>query len=240
MSEPPAPPLLRLHRVRKGYGALRPLRIEELAVASGERLSLFGFDAVSAEVFVNLVTGAALPDDGGVEVCGRPTSDVVNGGDWLAALDRFGLLTDRIVLLDALTVAQNLAIPFTLAIDPLGPDARARVARLAREVELDQVLDRPAVDITPSDRARLRLGRALALDPLLVLLEHPTASVPAADVRDAARLIARLADHRGCAVVALTTDDRFARSLGGRRLTLEPATGALRGRSTWPWGRQRA
>ena len=58
----------------KEYGGLRPLRIAELRVAAGERVAILGFDQPSAEVFVNLATGATLPDAGEVSVFGRATS----------------------------------------------------------------------------------------------------------------------------------------------------------------------
>jgi ABC-type sugar transport system ATPase subunit len=56
--------VLRLSRVRKQYNALRPLRLNDLSIAAGERVSLSGLDAGAAEVLVNLVTGASVPDEG--------------------------------------------------------------------------------------------------------------------------------------------------------------------------------
>ena len=55
-------PLLELTSVSTDYRGLRPLRIERLTVASGDHVALVGFDRVTAELFVNLVTGAKLPD----------------------------------------------------------------------------------------------------------------------------------------------------------------------------------
>ena len=54
--------LLRLTDVAKTYGGLRPLRIRAFALAAGEVVGLAGFDQTTAEVFVNLVTGATLPE----------------------------------------------------------------------------------------------------------------------------------------------------------------------------------
>ena len=87
-----------------------------------------GFDQPSAEVFVNLATGATLPDAGDVSVFGRPTTAIDDSADWLATVDRFGIVSERAVLLDALTVIQNLAMPFTLEIEP-PPDDGARARR---------------------------------------------------------------------------------------------------------------
>ena len=58
--------LIRLRGVSKDYRSLRPLRIAELDLPPGRSLALLGFDQMMAEVFVDLITGAILPDTGEV------------------------------------------------------------------------------------------------------------------------------------------------------------------------------
>ena len=67
----------------KAYGGLRPLRIARLRVAAGDRVALLGFDQPTAEVFVNLATGATLPDAGEVSIFGLPTRAIEDSADWL-------------------------------------------------------------------------------------------------------------------------------------------------------------
>src|SRR6516165_4243326 len=119
-------PVLHLVNVRKQYQSLRPLRVNNLSVDRGERVVLSGLDAGAAEVLVNLVTGASLPDEGDVRVLGRVTSSIADGDEWLASLERFGIVSPRAVLLDAATVLQNLVMPLTLAIDEIPPDAERK------------------------------------------------------------------------------------------------------------------
>ena len=126
-------PVLQITGVEKRYQSLRPLRIQELTIAAAERVAVSGFDAGAAEVLVNLVTGASLPDRGEVRVLGHRTADIVGGDEWLASLDRFGIVSPRGVLLEAATIEQNLAMPLTLEIDPVPPDVAARVVDLARQ-----------------------------------------------------------------------------------------------------------
>src|SRR3954452_14329229 len=129
-------PLVQITELTKDYNALRPLRLRDLEVAPGELLALLGLDAPAAELFVNLVTGATLPDAGAVRVFGVDTAAITDADEWLRTLDRVGILSDRAVLLEELTVAQNLAMTFTLAIDPIPVDVRNTVESLAREVGL--------------------------------------------------------------------------------------------------------
>ena len=95
-----SPAIIEMTAVRKNYGGLRPLRIQALAVAAGERVAIAGIDAVGAELVVNLVTGASLPDEGEVRVFGARTQDLADGDEWLSSLDRFGIVTDRAVILE--------------------------------------------------------------------------------------------------------------------------------------------
>lgn len=223
--------VLELVDVTKSYGGLRPLRIAELTVTAGEQVAIVGIDQPVAEVLVNLMTAASVPDTGTVQVFGRPTTAISDGDDWLNLLDRFGIMADRAVLLDALSVIQNLSMPLSLAIEPPADAIRARATSVAREVELDPVHDEGAVGgLDGTARARVRLGRALALEPSILLLEHPTATVARPDVKEFGRLVRRVAEQRGVAAVTLTADRTFAEAAASRVLSLEAGTGRLTSR----------
>jgi ABC-type sulfate/molybdate transport systems ATPase subunit len=76
-------------------------------------------------------------------------------------------------------------------------------------------------------RMRIHLARSLALEPTLLLLEHPTAPL-AVDAREPyARQVADVALRRGLTVVACSQDRVFAREVATRYLQLQPATGEL-------------
>jgi ABC-type transporter Mla maintaining outer membrane lipid asymmetry ATPase subunit MlaF len=165
-----------------------------------------------------------------VRLLGRSTAAITDSADWLAVVDRFGIVSPRAVLLDALTVVQNLAMPFTLDIEPVPEDIRARVAALAQRVALDEAsLDRAVAELGPMGAVRVRLGRALALDPAVVILEHPTAGVPP----DAIAELAALCRAAPAATIVLTADAGFAAAASDRCLVLDPASGRLAPRAGW-------
>lgn len=228
-------PLLQLSAVIKDYRGLRPLRIAHLEIAAGDQVAIVGLDRPAAEVFVNLVTGATLPDRGEIDQFGRSTAAIKDGSDWLATLDRFGIVSERAVLLDALSVVQNLAVPFSLEIEPPPDEVRARVQALAGEVGLDQsVWDRPVADLGGTERLRVRLARSLALEPAVLLLEHPTAALASGDLAPLGRHIRAVSEQRGLAALTLTADPEFAAAISARVLILDPTSGRLaEGRRGW-------
>jgi branched-chain amino acid transport system ATP-binding protein len=214
--------------VVKDYRGLRPLRVANLAVDLGERVALAGLDVPAAETFINLATGAALPDQGDVSVMGQPTSAITEPDHWLSSLDRFGIVSHRAVLLDAVTVAQNIAMSFSLSIDPIPPDIRSQVEALAVATGITaSELELQAGGVSAATRVRAHLARALALRPAVLVLEHPTLNVEPRDVPGLGSSIAHATTGREIAVLALTDDPVLAKELGGRRMKLNAGTGAV-------------
>jgi ABC-type transporter Mla maintaining outer membrane lipid asymmetry ATPase subunit MlaF len=222
------PPIVEIKGVRKNYSALRPLRMNSLVVAPAERVAVAGLDSTAAELVVNLVTGATLPDEGEIQVFGRRTADVVDGEAWLASLDRFGIVSDRAVLLEGSTLVQNITLPFTLEIDPVSPEMRAQVVGLATECGIEnEWLEQPAAALPPGVRARVHFARAIALGPALLLMEHPTAALPQGERGAFGQVVVRVCDARGLTTVMMTNDAEFAEIAAHRIVTLQPATGEL-------------
>ncbi|MGE3401154.1 MAG: ATP-binding cassette domain-containing protein [Vicinamibacterales bacterium] len=227
---PEPPPLLSLRDVEKDYRTLRPLRLQSLDLHEGESMALLGFDQAGAEALVNLIAGATLPDRGEVTVLGRATSAINDGDTWITALDAFGIISERAVLLDQMTVEQNLAVPLSLELHDLPATVRARVAALAVEVGLAaETLPRFALEATPLDRMRLRLARALAGDPRILLAEHPNASLDDTARPLLAAVLKQVAATRRMGLLVFTADRAFAEAVANDVRSVNPATGELAG-----------
>ena len=226
--------LVRLRKVTKDYQSLRPLRVQSLDLHEGQTLALGGFDRMTAEILVDLITAAIVPDTGEVRVFGQPTTAIADRDGWLQTLDQFGLLTERAVLVEQFTVEQNLAIPYSLSVEDLSADLRARVARLAQEIGFAASDLGKQSGILPSlGRLRLRLGRALAMEPKVLLAEHPGATLAPDEARSFGADLKRIVKGRGMAALVLTADLEFAREVSDEVLVLEPATGTLKPSSGW-------
>jgi ABC-type branched-subunit amino acid transport system ATPase component len=221
-------PVVEFEGVVKTYGGLRPLRLRRLVVSAGDQIALTGFDQATAELFVNLVTGATLPDEGTVTIFGRATSAITDSADWLATVEHFGIVSERAVLLEQISAAQNIAMSLTLDIDPMAPDVREQVNGLAAAVGLETaLLDRPIHGTTVATRHRIRIARAIAGTPRVLLVEHPLAGVDAGDVGALASDLAAVARSRELAVIVLAGNLDAARPFAPRVLSLNPATGDL-------------
>jgi len=223
-----------LSGVQKDYHGLRPLRVQHLQVHQGESVALLGFDQAAAEVFVNLITAATVPDAGEVRTFGQPTTAIKDADTWLQSLDRFGILSERAVVLDNMTVADNLTMPVTMSLHDVPEAMRSKIRALAEEVGLTAAqFEQPVAALSPSARLRLRLGRALGPDPRVILSEHPNASLVPGDLASFAADYARIVTARAITSIVLTADRTFATAIASRILTLQPATGELKPLAGW-------
>jgi ABC-type methionine transport system ATPase subunit len=137
-------------------------------------------------------------------------------------------------MLDQLTAEQNLAMPISLHIETMPEDVRDRVRALAEEVKLSSAeLGSAAALLEPLARQCLRLGRALALDPRVLLAEHPNAPLSEPDTLAFATVFRQIVARRGIAALVLTANSEFAKAISPRVLALQPATGDLRASSGW-------
>ena len=105
-----------------------------------------------------------------------------------------------------------------------------------RATDLRQIwrdLGVPVGSLTPLSRLRVRLGQALAAEPSILLLEHPTATLSAQDASTFAADVRRVITRRPLATVVLTADRAFAEASAADVLTLQPGTGELRRLSGW-------
>lgn len=231
---PPPERLVQIRKITKDYRSLRPLRVEALDLHAGQTVALCGVDRMTAEILVDLITAAIVPDSGDITVFGQLTTAIADREAWLQTLDRFGLLTERAVLVEQFTVEQNLAIPYSLAIEHLSADLKTRVAALAEEIGfVASDLERQSGVLPPLGRLRLRLGRALAMNPTVLLAEHPNATLSPDEAARFGADLKRIVTARGMASLVLTADHDFARVAADEVLMLHPATGTLKSSSVW-------
>ena len=190
---------LRAEGLSKTFGPARVLFDVDLTVKAGEIHALLGANGSGKSTLVRLITGVYQPDPGGrIEINGRPVSGHYSPN----AATELGVrvVHQEAPLIDMLTLAETVALHRGF---PTRFGALIRQRALARETE--RILGRLNVRATPdtlagslsaAERAMVMLALALAdVDDAgrLLVLDEPTASLPAADAErflDAVRLAA--------------------------------------------------
>lgn len=196
----------------------------DLTVRSGELLLIMG-PSGSGKTTLLLMLGALLrPTAGTIRVRRSDGSDLELTSAPEKKLPQvrahtFGFIFQDYALLDALSAEENVAVACNIA-GRTGGSARERARMLLERVGLaHRAAARPS-QMSGGEQQRVAVARALANDPPVILADEPTANLDAARGRDLARLLRRLADEDGRAVVIVSHDDRL-REVADRVLWLE-------------------
>ncbi len=190
--------VLEAEGVVKRYGDRLALEGVDLRVGPGEVCGLLGPNGAGKTTLVSIIAGLRRPDGGSIRVTGI---DVVAGGR--AARSAVGLAAQDTGVYPTVTVRSNLELFAGLA-GLGGREAGDRIAEVADLLELDQLMDRPARELSGGERRRLHTAMAMVHRPPLLMLDEPTTGV---DIATRSRLLAaitRLAGEEGCAVLYST------------------------------------
>ncbi|WP_296576768.1 ABC transporter ATP-binding protein [Phreatobacter sp.] len=191
MSPPTA--AIEVENLIKDYGPVRAVAGLSFAVAGGSTTALLGGNGAGKSTTIGMIMGLVLPTSGTVRVLG--TDMVRRRHD---VLHRMNFESPYVDMPHRLTVRQNLQV-FGMLYGV--PDLSASIARLADELDLTALLDRPSGKLSAGQKTRVALAKALINEPEVMLLDEPTASLDP-DTADWIRgHLERYRDRRGAAIL---------------------------------------
>lgn len=202
---------VRLERVASDYGPdTFRLRVEDLAIARGERVAVVGPSGCGKSTLVQLLAGI-LPAEG--------TSARVDGVELVGLderarrrfrLERLGLVFQDLELIDYLDGLDNMLLVRRLAADGRVSDAdRTRAHELARRLSIEHLLGRLPDELSGGERQRLAVCRALATDPSLCLADEPTGALDHHNADAVVDLLLDEVTRLGATLVMVTHDQRL-------------------------------
>lgn len=195
------------HGLAKSFGKRIVVRDVSLAVRRGEAVGLLGPNGAGKTTVFTMIMGLLKPDAGEILVDGRAITHLP-----LFQRGRLGLgyLPQEASIFRGLSVKDNI-----LAV--LEGHIRSRRARMARldelleEFSISHLRDSDALALSGGERRRCEIARALAADPVFMLLDEPFAGVDPIAVAEIQGLVRQLT-ARGIGV--LITDHSVRETLG--------------------------
>ncbi len=178
----------------------------ELDVRRGEILGLVGGSGSGKSVLLRCIIGLRKPTAGTIEIEGEDITRM-DRRRFLAIQKRWGVLFQSGALFSSLSVLDNILLPMHeyLALDPARREALARLK--IRMVGLGpEAADKYPAELSGGMIKRASLARALALDPVLLFLDEPTAGLDPIAASEFDQLLAYLRDNLGLTVVMITHD----------------------------------
>jgi phospholipid/cholesterol/gamma-HCH transport system ATP-binding protein len=223
---PGASPVVAFRRLSFGYGDRQIIDGVSFEIRSGQVVALMGGSGVGKTTLLRLISGLVAPQQGTVEVFGKPL-DSTHQTRLYEARRRMGLLFQFGALFTDLTCFENVAFPIREHTNLSESMVRDLVL-----LKLECVGLRGAAELKPSEISggmarRVALARAIALDPELILYDEPFAGLDPISLGVTANLIRGLNNALGATSVVVTHDVAETFAIADRIFVFAPSqTGA--------------
>ena len=184
---------IRVERLTKRYGDTLAADGIDFTVPAGATVGLLGGNGAGKTTTIAMLLGLLVPTAGSIQVLGHDMAR-----DRFAALARMNFSSPYVALPHRLKVAENLRV-YGHLYDVT--DTERRIRELADELDLHDLLNRRAGDLSAGQKTRVALAKSLINRPELLLLDEPTASLDP-DIGDLVRT--RLELYRaesGCTIL---------------------------------------
>ena len=209
--------LLEVSGVSVSFDGFRAINNLSFNIGPAELRAIIGPNGAGKTTFMDIVTGKTRPDSGSVTFGERSVS-LLSLSEAEIARAGVGRKFQRPTVFEDQTVHENLIMALKAKRSPwrvLGwrerPADRDKVAALAAEVGLAEVLPRKAGELSHGQKQWLEIGMLLAQEPRLLLVDEPAAGMTLAEREHTTALLVEMAKTR--AVVVVEHDMEFVRRL---------------------------
>lgn len=210
----------------RGLGLAYPqapvLHFPDVVVPQGGTLMLRGPSGSGKSTWLALVAGLLTPVSGEVVVAGQAVHALAGAArdGWRARC--LGFLPQKLFLSEALSVSDNLGLVFFAAGLPVD---RGAIDRALAALDLTALAGRKPSQLSGGQAQRVALARALLLQPRVLLVDEPTASLDDEACAAALDLLQRCAAGAGATLVVSTHDARVVHALPGAQTLRLPQEG---------------
>ena len=225
--------LLQADDVWMRFGGVHALSGVNLTLHEGEILGLIGPNGAGKTTLFNCITGVVPGYRGDIRYDGRDLRylkphqrarlRIARTFQNLELFDELSALDNLVLPLDAFSrrgvLGDFLRLPTTVAGER---SAQEKARAILHFLDLGEVADAPAGDLPVGLQRRLEIGRALCLEPRLLLLDEPGAGLDARETADLARLLSAVRARFGVTMLVVDHDMALIMRICNRIYVLDP------------------
>lgn len=215
--------MIRLEGVTRRYRSAAGERVAldnaDLEIAKGEVFGVVGRSGAGKSTLIRTINRLETPDAGKVFVDGREIT-ALNPAKLRGARRRIGMIFQHFNLLNAKTIAENVAFPLRLEGRP-EVEVKARTAELLERLGLSDHADKHPAQLSGGQKQRVGIARALACGPSVLLCDEATSALDPETTEDILTLLDQLNRELGLTIVLITHQMEVVRRVCDRVAVLK-------------------
>lgn len=223
---------LHVENISLSFGGIHALQQVDFKVTPGEILAVIGPNGAGKTSLINSINGFYRPQEGRILYEGQDISDLPPYKRALLGISRtfqnIALYTNATTL-DNLMAARHIHMKSNLLTGALfwGPARREEIEHRHRVEEIIEFLEMESIrksivgTLSYGLRKRVELGRALALEPTMLLLDEPMAGMNVEEKEDMARFILDIHERQNMTILLIEHDMGLVMDISDRVVVLD-------------------
>lgn len=173
----------------------------DFSIESGEFVMIEGESGSGKTTFLNLITGLTSPTSGSVRIEGKELEVFSDNEISKLRNEKIKYIPQGESLLAALTVSENILLPFTIG--GKNKPADERLNKVAQKLGITDLLDEYPSELSGGEMRRATIARAIINQPSVVIADEPTGSLDSDNTSKVMDIFRAIAEE-GTAVIVVT------------------------------------
>lgn len=205
--------ILEVKNLKKYYGkkdsVTKALDGISFHVISGEFIGIMGSSGSGKTTLLNCIATTTYPTEGNIILNGENVEKFK--GNELAEYrgNKIGYLFQNFELLENLTAKENILLPLAIH-NRLQSNPKEKVDRLAKYMDIEDILDKFPNEISGGQKQRVAAARALILSPKIILADEPTGALDSKNAKALMKKLSDLNEEEKSTILMVTHDANVA------------------------------
>ena len=210
--------LLEAKEVTKTYAKAQHPSLNKVSfsMSKGEFIAIMGASGSGKTTLLNVLSTIDTPTSGSITIDGINIMNLTDSGAADFRRDKLGFIFQEYLLLDSLTIFENIAVPLTL--QKLPPKEIENMVRsLAEAFSIDSQLNKYPTELSGGQRQRASALRAIVKRPRILFADEPTGALDSSSATDLLNTLKESNEALNTTIL-MVTHDAYAASFADRIL----------------------